>query len=99
MPIALESDLATEAKIVRREGVIAERLMQETVVLNLDTNAYVRLNPTGRWVWERLETPQTLDSLAEGLAAEFEIEERRAVADVTGFVRGLLERGLVEVSA
>jgi hypothetical protein len=95
----LEPELTTEAKVLRREGVIAEPLMQETVVLNLDSNAYVRLNPTGRWVWERLEAPQTLDSLAQGLAAEFEIEERRALADVTEFVRGLLERGLVELSA
>jgi hypothetical protein len=91
--------LDTDTRVVRREGVIAERLLDETVVLNPDSDAYARLNATGRWVWEQLAAPQTLDSLAHTLAAEFDIDARRALADVTEFVRGLLERGLVEVSA
>jgi hypothetical protein len=69
------------------------------VVLNLDTNAYARLNSTGRWVWEKLDRPQTLESLARELAAEFGIDSERARADVREFVRGLLERGLVELDA
>ena len=88
-----------DTRVVRRQGVIAERLLDETVVLNPDSDAYARLNTTGRWVWDRLAAPQTLDSLARTLAAEFDIDGSRARADVTGFVRGLLERGLVEVSA
>jgi Coenzyme PQQ synthesis protein D (PqqD) len=87
-----------DTRIVRRQGVIAERLLDETVVLDPDSDAYARLNATGRWVWERLAAPQTLDSLARMLAAEFDIDAPRARADVAGFVRGLLERGLVEVS-
>ena len=94
-----EPELATDATVVRRDDVISERLLQETVVLNLDSNAYARLNATGRWIWERLEAPQTVDSLARALAAEFEIDAPRALADVRAFVRGLRERGLVEVSA
>jgi hypothetical protein len=94
-----EPELAADTRVARREGLIAERLLQETVILDPDSDAYVRLNATGRWVWERLEAPQTVDSLARALAAEFEIDGPRALADVTGFVRGLLARGLVEVSA
>lgn len=77
--------------------MISERLLQEAVVLNLDSKAYARLNATGRWIWEQLETPQTVESLARGLAAEFEVAGDRALADVREFVRGLLDRGLVKV--
>ncbi len=94
-----EPGLDTDTRVVRREGAIAERLLDETVVLNPDSDAYAQLNATGRWVWERLAAPQTLGSLADALAAEFEIDGRRALADVTAFVRGLVERGLAEVSA
>jgi hypothetical protein len=73
--------------------------LEEAVILNLDANAYVRLNATGRWLWERLEGPQTIDSLAQALAAEFRVDRHRALADVREFVHGLLERDLVEVGA
>ena len=65
-------------------------------MLNLESQAYVRVNATGRLLWERIETPQTIDSLAAELSAEFGIDRQRAVDDVTNFVRGMLERGLVE---
>ena len=65
-------------------------------MLNLESQAYVRVNATGRLLWERIETPQTIDSLAAELSAEFEIDRQRAIDDVTNFVRAMLERGLVE---
>ncbi len=65
-------------------------------MLNLESQAYGRVNATGRLLWERIETPQTIDSLAAELSAEFGIDRQRAVDDVTNFVRGMLERGLVE---
>jgi Coenzyme PQQ synthesis protein D (PqqD) len=98
-PITLEAELDTQTEVVRREGVIAERLLEEMVVLNLDENAYVRLNATGRWIWEQLSAPRSLASLANELAAEFEIDRQRALTDVTAFVRGLVERGLAETRA
>jgi Coenzyme PQQ synthesis protein D (PqqD) len=72
--------------------------LDEAVVLNPDSNAYVRLNATGRWVWDRLEGPQTIDSLGRMFAAEFELDGEWALAEVRAFVDGLLQRDLVDVS-
>ncbi len=90
-----EPELDPAVSVTRREGVMAERLLEETVILDPDSDRYARLNPTGRWVWEQLGAPRTLADLAAGLAAEFEIDEPRALADVTAFVRDMTRRGLV----
>jgi Coenzyme PQQ synthesis protein D (PqqD) len=84
--------------VSRRDGLIAERLLDETVVLDPSADTYARLNPTGGWLWDRLSTPQTLNALAEAVATEFQLDEARALEDVKAFIRGLLERGLVETA-
>ena len=87
-----------QTRVSRRPSVISEQVLEETVVLDLESDAYVRLNRTGRMLWERLEAPQTVDALARALAREFELDEPRALVDATGFVRDLERRRLVELA-
>ena len=93
-----EPTLDSAATVSRRDGLIAEHLLDETVVLDPASDAYVRLNATGRWLWDRLSTPQTLHALAIAIATEFHVDETRALEDARVFVRGLLERGLVDTA-
>lgn len=87
-------DPATVAS--RSEEAIAERLLDETVILDPQTDRYTRLNATGSWLWEALgEAPSTAGRLAATLAKEFELPEPRALRDVATFLRELERRGLV----
>ena len=49
----------------------------------------ITLNPTGCFLWELLETDQTVDSLAAALTARYEVSEAQAKADVERFVDAL----------
>lgn len=91
-------DLDAATRVARCQDVIAERLLDETVILDPDSGRYARLNPSGRWIWERLARPESVGALAEAMAAEFGIPESRALADVLEFVRALRDRGLVELA-
>ena len=86
------------ANILRREDVIAERVLDETVILDPRSDTYVRLNTSGRLLWEALSQPRRMQELADRLAAEFGLDPPRAQADAAAFVAHLAERGLVEVS-
>jgi len=90
------SEPSAETPVVRRSSLIAERVLDETVVLDPAADVYVRLNSSGGWMWEQLREPRTVGALAQALAAEYGLEAGRAQADVTAFVDGLLERRLVE---
>ncbi len=93
-----ESELHAGSRIAPREGVIAERLLDETIILDPESDAYARLNPTGRFLWERLARGATLGALAAELETSFELDRSRASSDVSDFVRALLARRLVELA-
>jgi hypothetical protein len=94
------SDLRIEpaTRVARSNGAIAERVDEGTLVLNPDTDGYVRLNRTGTWVWEALETPSQVDALAARLAREFEIPPSDALGDVVAFLGQLAGQGLVSLT-
>lgn len=55
----------------------------------------ITLNPTGAYLWELLETEQTVESLTEALVARYEVEAEQAKKDVEGFVAKLIPTGAI----
>lgn len=51
------------------------------------------LNATGAYLWELLETEQTVESLAEALVARYEVDMETAKADVEAFVNKIKPTG------
>lgn len=94
MPRATLDDATT---VSRREDVIAERVLDETVILDPQSDSCIRLNAPVCSLWEAPSRDRTVQALAEGLAGEFGLEAARARADVSMFVGDLVERGLLEI--
>ncbi len=88
-------EIAPETTVSRAEGVLAENVLGETVILDVAADRYVRLNRSGAVLWERLAEPATVAELAGVLVARYRLAEDRALADATALVRQLRERGLV----
>lgn len=69
------------------------------VLLDLDTKFYFTLNATGVVLWRALgDAPTGLATLAETLAAQFEVDRERVAGDVRRLVDELLVEGLVKPS-
>ena len=56
----------------------------------------IRVNPTGCYLWELLETEQTRETLAEALLSRYDVSPEQAVKDVAAFVDKLLPTGAIE---
>ena len=57
----------------------------------------ISLNETGAFLWQQLETEQTVDSLAQALTGNYEVSEELARKDVEAFLEKLRPTGaLVE---
>ena len=67
----------------------------DVVVLDLEGSVYLKLNDSGRVLWERLAEAADANSLAAALVDAYGIEEGRAKADVEEFVGELRRRGLL----
>lgn len=69
------------------------------VVLNLQTKFYHTLNTTAVTLWKALDAGVTAEqALAQKLAAEFEVDEPQALADIRIALRELEQDGLLTSS-
>lgn len=61
-----------------------------------DLEAIFTMNEVGTAIWSRIDGKTGVDALSRSLAAEFEVTESEAAADVAAFVELLAAKGLVD---
>lgn len=97
MPELSDQDLlASRARLPQH--VVHRTFVAETVVLNLRTGKYHGLNPTAGKMLEALESAASIEAVVPELAAGYGIEPAQIEADLIKLCRGLLKRGLIEIS-
>ncbi len=77
------------------EHTASEITEDQTIIIHLQTGTLFSLNPTGTFIWQRLDGQTTLGEVAAGLAAAFRVETDVTEADVLELATALLREGLV----
>ena len=77
------------------EHVLARKLEDEMVLLNLDSGEYFGLNDTGTRVWELLVDGRSRDEVVDRLTEEFEVTVEVASSHVAALCAELVEAGLL----
>ena len=77
------------------EHVLARKLEDEMVLLNLDSGEYFGLNDTGTRVWELLADGRSSEEVIERLTEEFEVASEVASSHVSTLCNELIEAGLL----
>jgi len=75
--------------------VLAARLTEEAVLLDLASKRYFQLNATGTEIWDGLAAGLDHDALVARLVDTFEVTPSAAAAAVDAFVGELRTRALV----
>lgn len=70
--------------------VIPGKEMSETF------SGMIKLNETGKYIWESLEQDKTEDELVKGLAEKYNIPDDLARNDVQAFLAQMKEEGFLE---
>ena len=82
-----------------RDGFLLRQVAGENVVLptgaDLDLNAMITLNDTGRTLWACLEKETDRQALIDALLDEYEVDAPTAAAAVDGFLARLKELNLL----
>lgn len=55
----------------------------------VDFPGMITLNATGKYLWELLETEQTMNSLVEAMLQRYEVTEQLARNDIEAFLKRL----------
>ncbi len=83
-----------------KEGFVLRKVSEQTVVLptggDLDLNMMIKLNDTGRFIWERLEKGAEVEELVADMLQEYDVEEVTARGYVEKFVQQVKDNGFLE---
>jgi hypothetical protein len=85
--------LTAATRVARSEGLVTEPMEGGIVMLAPESDRYLRLNATGKLIWEALAEPATVAELAQLLSERTGISSERAEADAATFIEELVDFG------
>ena len=77
------------------EEVLASKVGEETVLLNLQTGMYYSLDPVGTRFLELLQGNGRLDEVHHALLEQFDVSTAKLEADLLKLSQDMLARGLL----
>ncbi|MDR9388707.1 MAG: PqqD family protein [Balneolaceae bacterium] len=80
-----------QTRYQRKQHLLAAPIDDELVLLHVDKGQYYNLKGVGPDLWNRLETPHSVDELVEWVCEEYDVAKDVATADVQSFLSELLE--------
>jgi hypothetical protein len=81
--------------ISRNPAIIASRMDDEVVMMNMERGNYYGLNPVAAEIWEMLETPQSIKTICDQLMESFEVDQAQCYSEVITYVEKLQTEGLI----
>lgn len=68
----------------------------ESVLLNLSTGYYFRLNRLGTFVWPLISKANNVGDIVNRVVAKFDVSQRQAKTDINSFIKQLLAEQLIK---
>ena len=83
-----------------KDGFMLRKVGGQYVVVALGEasrsfNGIIRLNDTGKFLWEQLSADSTEEQLCAALLAEYDVAEQQAQSDVSDFTETLKKAALL----
>lgn len=89
-----------ETAIVSRSGDhLSAKAGAQIVLMSIKQGKYAGLDPVGSAIWERLETPVSVEALCTDLLGAYEADPEILRQDVLKFLTELHSLGMIEVIA
>lgn len=84
-----------------KNGFILRKVGEQNVVVAIGEasrsfNGIIRLNESGRYLWEKLQRDISQQELLQAMLNDFDIDENTANADISAFIAKLEGAGLLE---
>ena len=78
------------------KDVLFQEVSGETVLLDLNSEAYFGLDEVGTRIWTLLNEGKTAVEMVDVLLEEYEVERETLEGDVRDLLTALIEAGLIE---
>ena len=89
------SNLNMENQLYKNEDIYSSEVDGETIMMNIDNNAYYTTQEIGNRIWELLDSLDTPKAICDQLMQEYEVSQEQCQNEVLQFLEQLLEHGIV----
>lgn len=93
----MKNDINLNSHLTAPPQVMTRIVGDEIVLLDIAKGTYFGLDGVGKRIWENVADGQSLGQTAAAIAAEFEVEDAQAQADVVDFASDLVARELLSI--
>ena len=84
--------------VAKKASGLASRIIDGEAVIVLPAKGLVRvLNQAGAFIWESIDGKRKIQEIARLLIGEFQVSEKKALADIKRFIEDLVDKGMVEI--
>jgi hypothetical protein len=89
------ASLSLQSRIQRKLDVLFVDITGETVMLNMATAEYIKIDTIGAAIWQRLEQPVTVADLVVDLVESYQGDRDVIEADVLDFLEQISAKRLL----
>ncbi|MCK6577749.1 MAG: PqqD family protein [Anaerolineae bacterium] len=91
--------IGLNTRIVASSNQISTEIPDETVILDVARGVYYGLDEVGTFIWNYVQSPQTVQAVVDALTTEYEVGQEQAAHDAVQLLNRLQEMGLLQVVA
>nr|VFK59655.1 MAG: Coenzyme PQQ synthesis protein D (PqqD) [Candidatus Kentron sp. UNK]VFK68807.1 MAG: Coenzyme PQQ synthesis protein D (PqqD) [Candidatus Kentron sp. UNK] len=91
------SQFSLARKVSIAPDVLAQDLVEESVLLDLRSEQYFALDDIGTRMWQLLMEKGSIQATMDTLLAEYDVAPERLRQDMENLMEGLLTHGLIEI--
>jgi len=87
----------SEKQIKLSDNVLMQKVADEAVLLDLDSQSYFGLDPVGTLIWEAVSEGNTESEVVARITSEFDVDARVARCDLQEFIAKLRQDKLIRL--
>lgn len=69
----------------------------EVVMLSIEHEEYLNLNPQASYIWQHLDAPRSLGELADHLCSVYNVDKMVCIQDTLEFITPLVEMDIIQI--
>ncbi|MEO8132469.1 MAG: PqqD family protein [Betaproteobacteria bacterium] len=93
----MKDKISKQSTVVATKGQVSCDLVDEAVILDLNSAIYYGLNPVGARVWSLIQEPKTVSAVLDTLLEEYDTVAERCESDLLALLEELNSRQLIVV--
>jgi hypothetical protein len=86
-------------RVILSPEVMSQEVNDETVLLDLASEAYFGLDPVGTRIWQLLQADASVQNAYQALLEEFEVSDTQLAEDLNKLLSHLHTEGLIQQEA